>query len=188
MHGLAAASSETIYLGTRYQIWRVEHGPRPASSEEDFDRCYVRRRVWTTGYVNCHDVAVDGDGEVLFVNTRFGCLAPVSDRYSFVPTWWPPFQTRRTQGDRCHLNGVALSDGKPACATSVSRTGELDSWREHRSGGGVVTDVATGEVVCEGLSMPHSPRLHRGELWLTNSGSGHLGRVDLRAGPWPSGF
>ena len=180
--GLAAASSETIYLGTRYQIWRLEHGPRPATNEEDFDRCFVPRRVWTTGYVNCHDVAVEGDGQVLFVNTRFGCLATVSDRYSFVPTWWPPFLARRTQGDCCHLNGLAIADGKPAYVTSVSRTAELESWREHRNGGGVITDLTTGEVVCDGLSMPHSPRLHRGELWLTNSGTGHLGRVDLRTG------
>lgn len=180
--GLTAAGPDTIYLGTRYQIWRLENGPTPPTSEEDFDRCFVPRRVWTTGYINCHDVAVDGDGDVLFVNTRFGCLARVSDRYSFVPTWWPPFQDRRTQGDCCHLNGVAIANGNPAYVTSVSRTAELDSWRDHRNGGGVVTDLATGEIVCDGLSMPHSPRIRNGELWLTNSGTGHLVRVDLTAG------
>jgi uncharacterized protein (TIGR03032 family) len=30
--------------------------------------------------------------------------------------------------------------------------------------------------------MPHSPRLYRGELWLTNSGTGEVGRVDLDRG------
>lgn len=176
--GLAVAGPETIYLGTRYQIWRLEHAP----SQDEYDRCFVPRRVWTTGYINCHDVAVDGRGRPVFVNTRFGCLAEVDDRYSFVPTWWPPFQSRRTQGDCCHLNGVAMSEGKPAYVTSVSSTGELDSWRFLRNGGGVVTHVASGEIVCRGLSMPHSPRLYRGQLWLTNSGTGHLGRVDLEAG------
>jgi uncharacterized protein (TIGR03032 family) len=176
--GLAAAGTNTIYLGTRYQIWRLEHAP----AQDDFDRRFVPRRVWTTGYVNCHDVAVKGDGAPLMVNTRFGCLAEVSDRYSFVPTWWPPFQSRRVQGDCCHLNGVAMSQGEPAYVTSVSATGELDSWRSLRTGGGVVTDVATGEIVCRGLSMPHSPRLYRGDLWLTNSGTGELGRVDLSSG------
>lgn len=176
--GLATAGPETIYLGTRYQIWRLEHAP----SQDDFDRCFVPRRVWTTGYVNCHDVAVDRAGRPVFVNTRFGCLAEVSDRYSFVPTWWPPFQSRRIQGDCCHLNGVAMAKGKPAYVTSVSATGELDSWRFLRTGGGVVTEVATSEIVCRGLSMPHSPRLYRGDLWLTNSGTGEVGRVDLKAG------
>lgn len=187
--GLAAAGPDTIYLGTRYQIWRLEHGPTAGTEYEAYDRCFVPRRVWTTGYVNCHDVAVDGDGQPLFVNTRFGCLASLSDRFSFVPEWYPPFQSRRVQGDCCHLNGVAMAGGKPAYVTSVSATGELDAWRAHRTGGGVVTDVATGEIVCRGLSMPHSPRLYRGDLWLTNSGTGEVGRVDFDSGRFaPLGF
>ena len=180
--GLSAAGADTVYLGTRYQIWRLENAPSPGGDYEGFDRCFVPRRVWTTGYINCHDVAVDGEGGVVFVNTRFGCLATVSDRFSFVPLWWPPFQSRRQQGDCCHLNGIAMADGQPTYVTSVSRTGELDSWRDHRAGGGAVTHVPTNEVVCDGLAMPHSPRLHRGDLWLTNSGTGHLGRVDLERG------
>src|SRR5262245_30789269 len=105
--GLATAGPDTIYLGTRYQVWRLENAP-PRPDQGGYDRCYVPRRVWTTGYVNCHDVAVGDDGPI-FVNTRFGCLARLSDRYSFEPVWWPPFQTRRQQGDCCHLNGVAMS-------------------------------------------------------------------------------
>jgi uncharacterized protein (TIGR03032 family) len=180
--GLSVASTNTLYVGTRYQLWRFESHLRDGERRDGFDRCYVPRRVWTTGYVNCHDVAVTGDGEALFANTRFGCLARVSDSFSFEPVWWPPFQTRRTQGDCCHLNGIAMEDGRPAYVTSVSRTGELDSWRDHRVGGGVVTSVTTGEIVCEGMSMPHSPRLHGDRLWLTNSGTGHFGWADLDRG------
>jgi uncharacterized protein (TIGR03032 family) len=180
--GLAAAGAETIYLGTRYQIWRLANALAPGEIDDGFDRVYVPRQVWTTGYVNCHDVAVDEPGELVFVNTRFGCLATVSDRYSFEPLWWPPFQSRRGQGDCCHLNGVALADGRPVYVTSVSATSEFDSWRRHRAGGGVVTDVDSGEIVCEGLSMPHSPRLHLGQLWLANAGTGEFGRVDLDRG------
>jgi uncharacterized protein (TIGR03032 family) len=180
--GLAAAGPDTIYLGTRFQLWRLENALGEGAQHEGHDRLFVPRRVWTTGYLNCHDVAVGGDRHPLFVNTRFGCLAEVSDRYSFEPIWWPPFQTRRQQGDCCHLNGLAMADGRPAYVTSVSATGEFDSWRDHRTSGGVVTDVRTSEIVCRGLSMPHSPRLHGGELWLTNAGTGELGRVDLDAG------
>jgi uncharacterized protein (TIGR03032 family) len=42
--------------------------------------------------------------------------------------------------------------------------------------------MASGEIVCVGLAMPHSPRLRNGELWLTNAGTGELGRVDLDRG------
>lgn len=129
-----------------------------------------------------HDVAVDKNGRLIFVNTRFGCLATVSDECSFVPLWRPnhlknvPF---KEAGDRCHLNGLAMKDGWPAIVTSVSQTDEIEGWRDKRKGGGVVIDVATNEVVCAGLSMPHSPRWHNGKLWLTNSGTGHLGFVDF---------
>lgn len=181
--GLARAGTESIYLGTRYQLWRLANVLADGALHDDgFDRLFVPRKVWTTGYLNCHDVAVDESDRVIFVNTRFGCLATVSERFSFEPLWWPPFQSRRQQGDCCHLNGVVLAGGKPAYVTSVSSTGELDSWRRLRTGGGVVTHVDSGEIVCEGLSMPHSPRLYRDHLWLTNSGTGELGRVDLGAG------
>jgi len=36
--------------------------------------------------------------------------------------------------------------------------------------------------VARGLSMPHSPRLHDGRLWLLNSGTGELGWIDLKRG------
>ena len=57
-----------------------------------------------------------------------------------------------------------------------------DGWRDHRRDGGLVLDVASSEVACAGLSMPHSPRLYRGALWLLQSGTGEFGRVDLDAG------
>jgi uncharacterized protein (TIGR03032 family) len=180
--GLAVDGTETIYLGTRYQVWRLQHAPAQHPDYEGYDRCFVPRRVWTTGYVNCHDVASDGAGGVVFVNTRHGCLARLSDTHSFEPIWWPPFHHRRRQGDCCHLNGLAMRGGEPAFVTSVSATSELDSWRDHRSGGGVVVDAGSGEIVCSGLSMPHSPRLYRDQLWITNSGTGQFGRVDLDRG------
>ena len=43
-------------------------------------------------------------------------------------------------------------------------------------------DVASGEVVARGFSMPHSPRLYQGRLWLLDSGSGYFGYVDIESG------
>jgi uncharacterized protein (TIGR03032 family) len=43
----------------------------------------------------------------------------------------------------------------------------------------VVIDITTNEIVCEGLSMPHSPRWANGKLWLLNAGTGHIGWVDF---------
>ena len=41
-------------------------------------------------------------------------------------------------------------------------------------------DVTTDEIVCEGLSMPHSPRWANGKLWVLNAGTGHIGWVDFK--------
>ncbi|CAN0468775.1 unnamed protein product, partial [Discosporangium mesarthrocarpum] len=98
-------------------------------------------------------------------------------RHSFEPVWRPPFISALVDEDRCHLNGLAMGDGQPRYVTAVSRSDTIDGWRDRRGDGGIVIDVATGEIVCTGLSMPHSPRLYRGDLWLFNSGTGELGTV-----------
>ncbi|MSP95185.1 MAG: DUF4915 domain-containing protein [Alphaproteobacteria bacterium] len=43
-------------------------------------------------------------------------------------------------------------------------------------------DVGSDTIICTGLSMPHSPRWHAGRLWVLNSGTGELGRIDIAAG------
>jgi uncharacterized protein (TIGR03032 family) len=92
----------------------------------------------------------------VFVNTLFSCLARVSATHSFRALWRPPFISRLAAEDHCHLNGLALRDGRPAYVTAGAETDVADCWRDHRTGGGVVIDVAESRIVCRGLSMPHS--------------------------------
>lgn len=75
-----------------------------------------------------------------------------------------------------------MEGSRPRFATAVAATDGKDGWRDHRSGGGVLLDIASGETIVAGLSMPHSPRLYGGKLWLLNSGAGEFGYVDLKAG------
>jgi uncharacterized protein (TIGR03032 family) len=44
--------------------------------------------------------------------------------------------------------------------------------------------VPSGAFVARGLSMPHSPRLHEGRLWVLESGTGRLVLVDAATGRW----
>ena len=92
------------------------------------------------------------------------------------------FISRLAAEDRCHLNGIALRDGKPAYVTAVAKSDTFDGWRDQRASGGIVIDVAKNEIVCEGLGMPRPPRWHDGRLWLHNSGAGEFGWVDLGTG------
>jgi uncharacterized protein (TIGR03032 family) len=151
-------------------------------AQDGYDRLYVPQVGNTTGDLDIHDMAVDGQGRLVFVNTLFGCLATLSDTHSFKPLWRPPFVSRLAAEDRCHLNGLAMKDGRPAHVTAAHACDVVDGWREHRAGGGVVVDVQRNEIVAGGLSMPHSPRWHRERLWLLNSGTGEFGHVELDSG------
>ena len=144
---------------------------------ETFDACFMPRTIHITGELDAHDIGVAADGRPIFVNTRFNCLATVSAKHSFKMLWKPSFISSLVSEDRCHLNGLAMADGKPAYVTAVSRSNTIDGWRDRRESGGIVIDVQTDRIICEGLSMPHSPRLHKGELWILNAGSGELGVV-----------
>jgi uncharacterized protein (TIGR03032 family) len=154
----------------------------PAWAERGYDVAYVPRIGYTTGDLDVHDIAVDADGRVIFVCTLFGCLATLSERASFQPLWRPPFLSALVPEDRCHLNGLAMRDGHPAFVTAVADSDVVDGWRDRRHDAGCVIDVASGEIVARGLSMPHSPRWHRDRLWVLNSGTGEFGSIELASG------
>ncbi len=176
------ATAQTLWMSTLFQLWRFESALEPGRTHDGYDALYVPRLAYTTGDLDVHDIGVDAAGRPLFVNTLFGCIARPSETASFVPVWKPPFVSRLAAEDRCHLNGLAMGDGRPRYVTAVSRSDVADGWRDRRADGGVVVDVETNAIVCEGLSMPHSPRLHDGRLWILNSGSGEFGHVDLARG------
>ncbi len=172
------ADGHTLWLASLYQLWRFENVLRPGEQHEGHDALYVPRVGYTTGDLDTHDIAVEATGRVVFVNTRFGCVATLNERDSFTPLWRPPFLSKLVAEDRCHLNGLALEGGRVRYATAVSTSDVADGWRDRRHDGGVVLDVRADRVIASGLSMPHSPRFYRDRLWLLNSGTGFVGRID----------
>jgi len=176
------SDARTVWMSSLYQMWRFENVLEPGQSAGGYDRLYVPQVGNTTGDIDAHDVARDRDGRVVFINTLFSCLATLSDTHSFTPLWTPAWISKLAAEDRCHLNGLAMEDGMPAYVTAVSRSDVADGWRDRRRDGGCLVDIRTNDVVVDGLSMPHSPRLYRGDLWLLNSGRGFLGRVDRAKG------
>lgn len=170
-----------FWMASQYQVWRFEEFLTEGQSLKGYDALYVPVTGWTTGDLDLHDIHDGVEGPV-FVATRFNCLGRLSERSSFRPVWRPPFIDRIAAEDRCHMNGLAMRDGRPAYVTCVSETNVIEGWREHRIGGGVVIDVQSSEVVARGLSMPHSPRLHNGKLWLVQSGIGEFGYIDPATG------
>ncbi|MBN2021738.1 MAG: TIGR03032 family protein [Pirellulales bacterium] len=183
--GMAARDGRMV-LATRNDVWFLANAPllAPDYLEDQpgrYDALYLPRATYHTGDVNAHDVAFGRDGLVV-VNSRFSCLSHLSTDHSFTPTWRPPFVTDLVPEDRCHLNGLAMVDGRPKYVTALGTTDAPGAWREKKATGGVVIDVETSEIVARGLAMPHSPRWHAGRLWLLNSGEGALVVVDPATG------
>jgi len=178
------ANPARLYIGSLFQIWRLENvlGPHERAND-NFDRLYVPRNAQTTGDIDVHELSVDRAGRVIFVNTKFSCLATTSVTHGFRPLWKPPFISRLAAEDRCHLNGLAMKDGAPAYVTAVSRSDMINGWRDRRHEGGVLIDVRDDRIVTDQLSMPHSPRIGRdGNIYLLDSGRGMLVRVDGQSG------
>jgi uncharacterized protein (TIGR03032 family) len=176
--GLARSDKGGLLLSAGFQVIELANVLQTHERiNQNFDACYMPRKIHLTGDLDAHDIDIDQDGRIVFVNTRFNCLATVSPQHSFEMVWKPPFISSLVSEDRCHLNGLAMVDGQPAYVTAVSRSDTVDGWRDRRSDGGVVIDVQTNRIICQDLSMPHSPRLHRGELWVLNAGTGELGVI-----------
>lgn len=176
------AADNAIWMSSEYQLWKFENALAEGTQHNDYDRLYIPRIGYTTGDLDAHDIGVEADGRVVFANTKFSCLATLSDVASFAPLWVPTFISKLAPEDRCHLNGLALRDGIAKYVTVVAPTDVADGWRDRRRDGGSVIDITSGEPVVAGLSMPHSPRFHQGELYVLDSGTGRFGRVDLKRG------
>ena len=144
-----------IAVGTRDGIWSLptsrEIAPniKPEGQHDMAFLAWCSERLW-------------------LVNTLFNGLVTIEGDWSFVPQWQPPFISGWDAGDRCHLNGLAMAeDGSaPAYVTALGETDTENGWREHKATSGCLIHVPSGEVVLRGLSMPHSPRLYQGQLYL----------------------
>ncbi len=177
------SDGQTLLLSSLYQIHRFQNSLQAGEDADGYDRLFVPQLSYISGDIDVHDLALMPDSrQPVFINTLFSCLATSSDEYSFKPVWQPKFISDLQPEDRCHLNGLAMRDGKPSFVTAVSDSNVTDGWRGHRDDGGIVIDVESNEIIARGLSMPHSPRWYQDKLWLANSGTGEFGSIDLDSG------
>ena len=125
------------------------------------------------------------------VNTLFSCLCTLDDQHSFVPRWRPPLhfsvRPRRPVPPECAGDGRGETEIRHCL-----RNHRHARWLASGQGHWRVPDrcALRAKSWSVGLSMPHSPRIHGGRVWLLNSGNGRLVHVDLqervRSIRWPS--
>jgi uncharacterized protein (TIGR03032 family) len=183
--GLGVAGNRLV-LATRHDLWIFANSPLLAHNylEKEpgrYDALYLPRATYHTGDLHTHDVALLGN-DVWLAVTRFSCLAKASYDFNFLPVWKPPFVSDLVPEDRCHLNGIAVRDGRPRYVTALGTTDAAGAWREQKASGGVLIDIDSNDIVLGNLAMPHSPRWHDERLWTLNSGAGELLLVDPQRG------
>ncbi len=182
-----AADAARLAIGGQNTVWNYRNMPAVARKMEPagkHDAAYLPRRVHVTGDIDIHEMAWAGDGQLWLVNTRFGCLCTLDAEHSFHPRWRPPHLSALAPEDRCHLNGLAMLDGRPQFVTLLGETDTPGGWRANKANGGLLMEVPTNRVLLRGLSMPHSPRWYDRRLWLLESGQGSLALANVRGGAW----
>lgn len=182
-----AVTPDRMAVGAKRIVWLLtpaHHLARQQPPAGTHDACFLTRTGHVTGSIHVHEMGWGGTGrnELWVVNTLFSCLCTLHPEYSFVPRWKPKFVSALAAEDRCHLNGMALADGRPKLVTALAETDTPAGWRPNKATSGVVIDVPSGGVVARGLSMPHSPRVAAGRAWVLDSGRGRLAALDLPAG------
>ncbi len=174
-----------LAVGTGYQLTHYFNMADAAPKVEPHDThnaCYLPRETHITGDIDIHEMGFTDEGKLWLVNTKMSCLCTLSEEYSVVPQWKPPFISGYDLSDRCHLNGLAMRDGQPHYVTALGTTDTAAGWRENKASGGMIMDIQSNQMIASGLSMPHSPRWYQDQLWVLESGAGSLATVDIDTG------
>lgn len=161
-----AVSDQRIAVATRDEVVVLTN---PSGAEVP----YVQERAYFSGEVDTHDLAWGKDG-LWAINTLLSSMALADDDSSFEAQWRPAFISDVVPEDRCHLNSVAMVDGQPEYVTAFGKVDTYEGWRDMKTSGGILMNVPSGEIVLDGLPMPHSPRVYDGKLYLLLSATGEL--------------
>lgn len=177
-------SGDNMAVAGREKVWFLVNDRNVAARLDrpgSYRNCFLTRSAHVTGPIQTHEMAWVNN-ELWVVNTLFSCLCTIGGKYSFQPRWKPPFITELAAEDRCHLNGMAIEGDRVAYVTAMAASDTAGGWRPTKASAGRIIDVSTGEDVATGFAMPHSPRVHQGELFVLDSGHGALRHIDRASG------
>ncbi len=101
MRGLVCHVEWAVYERLLSGVRVSENVFEPGQQQDGFDRLYVPQIGYTTGDLDIHDMAVDRNGRLVFVNTLFGCLATFKT-HKLKPLGSFPSSANWPAEDRCH--------------------------------------------------------------------------------------
>jgi uncharacterized protein (TIGR03032 family) len=142
------------------------------------------RSTFLPGGLYLHDLALIG-GQLHANAVAQNAVVRFDERGGWRRVWWPRVLDRdglrAFARNTLQLNSIAAGPTLRASfftasadAPSARRPGHQNFPVDRR---GVVFSGATREVVARGLTRPHSARLHRGRVWVDDSGYGRVSVV-----------
>ena len=144
--------------------------------------------VKTWFYPGCfylHDLAMVGG--ILHANSvGQNAVIRVAEDGRVQRVWWPKCIETESGADfkRNHLQLNSIAAGETIEKSYFSASADKITSRKpgHKNfmvdKRGVIFSGATRQPTAFGLTRPHSARLHRGEIWVDNSGYGEVGFID----------
>jgi len=145
---------------------------------KEADTLYHLINSVTTGMINIHDIAWE-DNKIWMVNSTFSCLSTLDQNYNFIAEWKPAFITNLVAQDKCHLNGMAMVNGKPKYVTTFNKSNDKDFWKKEREHNGTLIDIDTNEILLNNLIMPHSPKYYQNNIYFSEAGTGIVFKYNL---------
>lgn len=146
-----------------------------------------------------HDLAIIGGR--LYANSvgKNGVIQINMDRAASEEVVWSPLPESMRNTNHLQLNSIAAGPSLAASYFSASaeqpgeyKPGDLRFPVDQK---GVIFHGKTRKVIARGLTRPHSAKLHRGKLWVNNSGYGEFGfiengslQVGIKFGGWTRGL
>lgn len=177
--GIHINSNNQIYISSSNNICQFNNNGQLNQKQAGiFDANFVPKQAHFTPDLDVHDIGTDINNNLYFCSAKFSCICTTSNSHSFKVYWKPPWISRILPEDRCHLNGLCFREGIPRYVTSFSKSNIANGWRTSQNNKGIVFDIVNDTIVCEGLSLPHSPKWFANKLWILESGSGHLGYIE----------
>ncbi len=174
--------NDQMVLANKDEVIRFENSKDLADHYPNkpniYDNLFIPRATYYTGQIDIHDIAF-GNDSIFAVNTSFSCICEVGKNYNFIPIWKPKFISELVSEDRCHLNGLVVKNGKPKYITALSTTNTKQGWRKNITEGGVLIDIESDTILFDKLAMPHSPILHKGDLYGLLSANGQFVRFNI---------
>src|SRR4051812_42565231 len=142
------------------------------------------RSRFLPGCLYLHDLALL-NGELFGNAVGENSVIRIDSSGSYKRLWWPKCIERngRPRFDRNYIQLNSIAAGKDLAHSYFSASSDCVSARRpgHRNfpvdKRGVIFSGRTREPIAHGLTRPHSARLFRGRIWVSNSGYGEVGFI-----------